>query len=319
MILKFSTDLSKLDVYANGSELATIMGFDKDDKGQRVYAWPKEKSVFVHSFENPVLVTDNHKISQLESTLRDTIFALYNSPTPKINQYDGVSLEFDARKYKGVWGPSIDTFLFCKALSRMDLSTVKSAVEIGCGSGFISKYILERTAPKLEKILLIDWDKNAGDCIKDNITDNRASFFEGDATKILTLANKLGNKYDLIVSNPPYIRRPKSIDDNPYEGIGLLAFLIEQAPKLLSDNGMLVTNISSLSGELPMEIISRRVLHDRIVDSMDVPLKVYNVINNKEWMDYLLQHGLKSESKKGYDYWQKIMIHKIQPSRAVKA
>ena len=41
---------------------------------------------------------------------------------------------------------------------------------------------------------------------------------------------------------------------------------------------------------------------------MEVPLKVYNVLNNKEWMDYLLERGLKKEHRDGYDYWQTIKI-----------
>jgi len=312
MILRFLPDLSKLDISANGAELASIMGVDQDEQGKRVYTWPESRQVFVHTFQNPVLVTDNHKISQLEPAIRDTVFALYNSFTPKITEYDGVRLKFEQRKYPGVWGPSIDTLLFCKALSQLDLSKVKTAVDIGCGSGMISKYVLEKAAPNLESITLVDINPVAGECIKENIKDARAEFKAIDGIKFLSQ----DKQYDLVLCNPPYIRRPRSIEDNSYEGIGLLVHLIKETPRIVTPQGSLVTNISSLSGSIAQEAIAQAAVIDKVIESMQVPLKVYNVLNNKEWMDYLLAHGLEKNRRNGYDYWQQINIHQIQPTPA---
>ena len=113
MILRFNQDLTEQAIYAHGNELAEIMGRDKDASGKRTYTWPETEEQRVAMFENPVLVTDNHRIAQLAPALRDTVFALFGKPV-KVTEYDGTSLRFEQRLYPGVWGPSIDTLLFCK-------------------------------------------------------------------------------------------------------------------------------------------------------------------------------------------------------------
>ena len=306
MIIKFNKELTEQEIYANGDELARIMGLDKDEKGNRVYAHPKEEKRHIITFKHPVLVTHNYRISHLEPTLRDTLFALYGSPV-RITEYDNTSLEFEQKKYPGVWGPSIDTLLFCRALGKTNLTAKKKAIEVGSGSGFISKYILEHT-PSLESLTLIDLNRYALECAQENIKDRRAKFFAGDGIEFIQ-----GKKYDMMICNPPYIPRPKSINDNPYEGIGLLAYLIANAPRLLTNNGIFITNISSLCKDITEKIINKSNVEVKELDSMEVPLKVYNVLNNKEWMDYLLERGLQKNRHDGYDYWHTIAIHQIKP------
>ena len=134
MIQRFSNDLSRQDIYANGAELAQIMGKDKDKRGRRVYTRPDKEEQFVVSFKEPVLFTDNYRIAQLPPELRDTVFALFGSPV-KTTEYDGTSVSFEQKKYPGVWGPNIDTVALCRGLYNADLQGVKTAIEIGSGSG----------------------------------------------------------------------------------------------------------------------------------------------------------------------------------------
>ena len=306
MIISFDRKLSKQAIFANGAELAQLMGLDKDKAGNRVHEHPKDKKLHVVTFDNPVLVTDNYKISQLEPALRDTVFALFGS-SEKTIEYDGTALEFDQQKYKGVWGPSIDTLLFCRAFTNSDLSEARTGIEVGSGSGFISKYILDNLSG-LESMTLIDFNRYAMDCAHDNIKDKRAKFFAGNAIEFME-----GKKYDLIVCNPPYIPRPKSIDDNPYEGIGLLCYLVTHPKELLTENGKLIINISSLCQKLVLgEMVKDCNVNSKELDNMEVPLKVYNVLNNEVWMNYLLGKGLKKERREGYDYWQRLMITQIK-------
>ncbi len=312
MILRFNQDLTEQTVSANGAELAQIMGYDKDEEGKRTNSWPEDRAQRVITFDDPVLVTDNYQIGRLPSVLRDTIFALFSS-TIKITEYDGTSLRFEQKRYPGVWGPSIDTLLFCRAINpknNQELLGVKTALEVGCGSGFISKYILEN-APELEAITLIDLNQHAVQCAKENIEDKRAEYLIGDATELMK-----GNKYDLIVCNPPYIPRPKSIDDNPYEGISLLTYLIGHAGRLLTSKGKIITNISSLCSSIVESSIREAGVKVSHLDLMEVPLKVFNVLNNPAWMDYLIEKkGLDKRSKRGYDYWHTIKIIKIEPAQ----
>jgi len=61
--------------------------------------------------------------------------------------------------------------------------------------------------------MLTDINSNAKKYFDDNYIDKkRFSFKLGDATEYLD-----NNKADIVVSNPPYIARPHSIDDNAYE------------------------------------------------------------------------------------------------------
>jgi SAM-dependent methyltransferase len=305
MIIKISKDLKNQEIHANGVELASIMGFDRK-AGKRVLTFPDSKKVFVHSFSSPVLMTDNYKISKLSPTLRDTLFSLYNS-RPRIVEYDGVSTFWDS-SHINVWCPSIDTILFAKALRDIMpiLKKSISAIEIGCGSGFLSKYLLQKL-PGLKSLVINDLNPYAIKSARDNIDDPRTEFFIGDGLKKLN-----GKKYDLIICNPPYVPRQGSIDDNPYEGIGLLNHLVHQGSKYLNPKGIIVTNVSSLCWLLVMK--NKPSMKLKIIASMDVPLKVNNILNNKEWLSYLRKIGLKKKMKDGYEYWQKIVIVMLQNS-----
>jgi methylase of polypeptide subunit release factors len=61
-------------------------------------------------------------------------------------------------------------------------------------------------------IVLNDINPNAEAYFNDHYDDPRFFFYLGDAKKYME-----SHKFDLIACNPPYIPRPKSIDDNPYE------------------------------------------------------------------------------------------------------
>ncbi|HBM45954.1 MAG: hypothetical protein UT05_C0001G0069 [Parcubacteria group bacterium GW2011_GWF2_38_76] len=303
MILKFSKDLKRQDIYANGDELSSVMGLDRGDKNERIYSYSEDKEKHVALIKNPVLVTDAYKICEFDPTIRDTILKLYESPK-RITEYNGVSINFEQLKYRGAWGPSIDTLFFCRGLNKLprQLSRLKTVIEIGAGSGFISKYLLEKFT-NIEKITLVDLNPNSIQCCKDNIKDKRAKFVCGDAIKFLR--NK---KFDLIICNPPYIPRPGSIDDNPYEGVGLLKYLINNLKNNLNNSGRFISNISSLSEKEVDKTINESGIISKKIDSMTVPLKVCNVLNNKKWLKYLVGRGMKKEPKNGYEYYQDISI-----------
>ena len=305
MIIRYENDLSKQHIFANGGELAQIMGHDRDDDGNRVYDYPDDKEEHVVTFDNPVLVTDNYRIGNLEPPLRDTVFALFSRPVTT-TEYGDIKLRFEQKKYTGAWGPTIDALLFCRGLEQIDLDDVTDAIESGCGSGFLSKYTLDN-APNLENMTLVDFNKYAISCAYDNINDQKAMFVTGDAIKYIA-----GKNYDLILCNPPYIPRPDSINDNAYEGLELLHYMIANASEHLNDSGRIITNISSLSRDEVSEFIEDAGVKAREIDAMEVPLKVYNILNNEKWMNYLLDtHHLKKERKDGYDYWQRIAITEI--------
>lgn len=299
MIIKLSHDLKRQDIWANGVELASIMGKDRIG-GKRVITYPLNKKAYVCTFNNPILMTDNYRVSKLNPALRDTLFSLYSSK-PRIVEYDNVNVLWDS-SHINVWCPSIDTLLYAKALRKIlkQKNNAKKAVEIGCGSGFLSKYLLKKSK-RIKSLLIIDINPYAIKCAMDNVKDCRASFYAGDGLKKIN-----GQKFDLIVCNPPYVPRPQSIDDNAYEGISLLNHLVHEGQKYLNKNGILITNVSSLCWNIIFK--EKPKMKMKLLESMKVPLKVNNILNNKKWIDYLRKRGLKKKYERGYEYWHKINI-----------
>jgi len=300
MIIKVTNDLKKQDIWANGVELASIMGKDRI-KGKRVLVFPETKKMHVHTFSGPVLMTDTYKISKLDAIKRDTLFALFGHK-PRIVEYDGISTYWD-ESHVNVWCPSIDTLLFAKALKKIKpkLSKFKTGIEIGCGSGFLSKYVLEKNK-NFKNFIVNDISKYAIKSAKDNINSKSASFYIGDGI------NKIkGKKFDLMICNPPYVPRPGSIGDNPYEGINLLKYFLQEGQKHLNPGGIIITNISSLCEDMVLETLPTMKM--TVLEKMTVPLKVNNIMNNKVWLNYLLkQRHLQKKHKGGYDYWQGLKI-----------
>lgn len=304
MIIKVSNDIKRLDVYANGVELASIMGKDRKDN-KRMVTYPSTKKMFVTSIKNPVLMTDVSQIAKFKQEMRDTLFALYSSK-PRIVEYDGISVWWDDARHINVWCPSIDTILYAKGLKKVfeKRKNFKNAIEIGCGSGFLAKYALAKL-PKLKQMTLVDINKYAILCAKDNIRDKRAKFVVGNGLKFIRK-----KKYDLIICNPPYIPRPDVIEKNPYEGVSLLHHLLHEGDKYLNKGGIIVTNISSLAEGIVLK--EKPKMKFSLLEKMEVPLKVNNIMNNQRWLNYLKKRGLKSKSKRGYRYWQTINIVKLE-------
>jgi len=309
MLHKFAPDLSIHSIYAQGNELASMMSQDKDEEGNRVYTHPKDKTMHVADLLNPVLVTDRPKISQITDYIkRETVSALYDSPLITVN-YDDVQMEFENMKiqYPGVWSPSIDTLFFCKVLKGRDFKDYSSMIEVGSGPWFIAKYMGEKN-PNLEHIVLNDINENAQKYFNDQYADPRFSFHLGDAKEYME-----SQQFDIVASNPPYIPRPQSIDDNPYEWLSLPIYLIQNIDKILNDWWKLFLNLSSLSFPIMDEFLNNPEIVVKKLDSMEVPLKVFNVLNNKEWLDYLIQEkGLKKEMRDGHEYRQTLHIYEIQ-------
>jgi len=302
MILEFDLPLTQQLIFAHGDELAAVMARDTDAQGRRVYTYADDVREHVATLPDPVLVTDYWRIANLPPRIRDTVCKLYESPR-RITVYGGTRIDFQQDRYPGTWGPNIDTLLFCRALTAERLAGVRTAIEIGCGSGFISRFLLEH-APKLTSMTLVDINPNAIRCAQDNIKDPRATFIHGDGLKAMA-----GNEYDLIVCNPPYIPRPGSIGDNAYEGVGLLAYFIQQGPRHLTPQGRIITNISSVCQSITTPLLQRERIQAQELDRMHVPLKVLNVLNNPAWMKFLLEDkGLKAEARDGYEYWHTILI-----------
>ena len=152
--------------------------------------------------------------------------------------------------------PRPDTELIVeKVLSYYDLNDSKNILDIGTGSGcIILSLLLER---KKFRGIGIDISKNAINVAKINAKmqqlENRIKLINTDIDKFF-----LG-KYDLIVSNPPYIKKsklsslnedvkhfePKLALDGGIDGYSTILKVIKKSSKLLKKRGNLFLEIDN--------------------------------------------------------------------------
>lgn len=300
MKYSFDRDLTEQKIYATGPELAETMWKDRDDNWNKVYYYPHTEELLVATLDNPVLMTDNEKIANLQDYIaKETIRLLQQKPM-RIVEYDGLRMEFEQWKYYGVWSPNIDTLLFCRAIKDENFDNIKNMIEVGSGPWFIAKYIWNKWK-NIQEIIMSDINENAKKYFEDTNTDERAKFVLWDAKKYLEDKN-----FDLIVCNPPYIPRPHAIEDNAYEWLELLIYLIQKFDKEL------IINVSSLADDIINPILESSWAKIEQLDEMEVPLKVWNVLNNKEWLDFLVKEKwLKELDKDWHKYRQKLRILKL--------
>lgn len=246
----------------------------------------------------------------------------------RLTVFNGVELLFNQKKYKNVFGPNIDTILFCAALEILKKTNVKTFIEIGIGSGYISKYI----ATKLPDAhgTLIDIEPQAIDfaksdlslpgTIKENWTvikdksftrmfsQDKYLIIEGDALKLIDniIKKQWSIDYQMVLCNPPYI--PKSnekqnvdihdpiIAKNFFEGTYLMRYMLNNIESLTTETMVLILSSTSFQvshvKECFKEVINKG-WNLRVLIKRQVPLKVYDangvfIYDNKEWKQFLL-------------------------------
>ena len=172
-----------------------------------------------------------------------------NEPIAYITGYK----EFWKSKFKvnkNVLIPRPDTeTIIEQVLDELDINSSKKILDIGTGSGCIIISILNERKKCFG--VGIDISKNAVKLAKYNAKiqhiDNRIKFLNSD------IDNFCGHKYDLIISNPPYIKHheinclekdiknhePKVALDGGIDGYNKIRLIIEKSSTLIKKRGKL--------------------------------------------------------------------------------
>jgi HemK-related putative methylase len=170
------------------------------------------------------------------------------------------------------YGPAEDTWLLEDSLMRVE-NVVRSA-EVGCGTGYITKILAEKSV----EVVAIEKDAESAYLARENlrrVLSNVHIIIAEGLSPIHTSA-----KLDLIVSNPPYL----PLDDEFYDpaihggptGVEVSEQLIKQALPFLERGCQLYLISSSLNDqkrlletirthELEIEVVSsRRIFFEEI-------------------------------------------------------
>ena len=314
MRIRFDGALDWQELWAEGAyEIETILDGSLEDDGSQL---------LLARIERPVLVTDPHRVSLLSPRRRDLVQALLGLPR-RVIEYDGVALDFDQAAFPRVWSPSIDTLLVCRAVRALlpSLASPRSALEIGCGSGYLSLYLmaaLARAGRPLDELHVIDIDPLAVRCAMEALERRAEATVVSGSLGRRGDALRVRGRYDVVLMNPPYIRRPAALarlHDNPWEGVELIREVAERGPAILAPGGSLILVVSSLCDELVMPWLEAAFRVTELT-AMEVPLKVYAVTSeltakSRAWMDFLGDaEGLIrfDPPRDGYDVWQTLRV-----------
>lgn len=189
---------------------------------------------------------------ELDSNIIDDINQLENNvPVQYILGYT-YFYKYKFKVNKNVLIPRFDTeVLIEQAIKIIKEKDNPKVIDIGTGSGCIA-ITLKKEIPSLN-IYASDISKEALEVAKDNAILNNVNinFFNND------LLNNISSKYDIIISNPPYIAYSEDIMDlvknnepslalfSPNEGLYHYDQILKQSKERLNNKGIIIFEIPS--------------------------------------------------------------------------
>ena len=151
-----------------------------------------------------------------------------------------------------------------------------SIIDLGCGSGAIGLTL----AKKLSKVdvTLLDVSREAL-----NVAYRNALYLEVDAKFNLSdMFNKVAEKYDVIISNPPYIKTDEEIEDivkdnEPYlalyggeDGLFFYKKILKDIKYHMKDRCLIAFEIGETLGEGVCDLVHKYLPNDRVEVKKDL-------------------------------------------------
>ncbi len=178
---------------------------------------------------------------------------------------------------EGVLIPRPDTELLVEfIMDRIDRNKSIKLLDIGIGSGAISLSIAKK-CPNTH-IIGIDLESmpiKVSNINKERLNIDNAHFYQGDLFEALE-KNSIDDKFDFIVSNPPYIRtgdienlqvevkdhEPLTALDGGDDGLEFYRRISKGAKDYLMSNGMLIYEVGCEQGDQVMGILNNEGFKD---------------------------------------------------------
>jgi len=149
---------------------------------------------------------------------------------------------------KTVYYPQEDSIFFADTIRRYlkSHSGLKKILDVGCGSGFLGILISKLTG---SEIFCVDVNEDAVKTTKKNAKKNGAKL----CVLKSNLFEKIEDKFDLIIFNPPYIpvEDKNVMGRNQWSdpGLSTIKRFVKTAKNYLSKKGRILMLISSITGE----------------------------------------------------------------------
>ncbi|QBO58167.1 tRNA1(Val) (adenine(37)-N6)-methyltransferase [Chryseobacterium salivictor] len=199
--------------------------------------------------------------------------------------------QFSIQQSKKVFRVGTDGVLLGAAST---VNNAKNILEVGTGTGLISLMLAQRNLQA--EIHAIDINENAVALAAENFENspfqNRVKVFLQDYKKFNSK-----EKYDLIVSNPPYFEENASQKDITARQQTELSFgfLVEKSSDLLSEKGLLSVIIPFDSGVLFEEYCSQKSLY------LNKRIQIYGIRDAKP-KRLILEFGLQKKEANHSDF-----------------
>jgi methylase of polypeptide subunit release factors len=149
--------------------------------------------------------------------------------------------------------PNVDTMLMCQGLHVLlqGNPNFTQAIDVGAGSGFISKYLALQNPNGC--VTAIDIDPQAGKYMHSAEAEMPPNV-QIQVEDAITHLSQRGGHYDLIVSNPPYVPTTGETESDEkvaikhpsfWKGTGMMSYMLEDSLLKLPEGGHLVMVVPS--------------------------------------------------------------------------